>query len=87
MSMHNLALTCQSQGRWGEAEELQVEVLEMKKRVLRQGHPSTLESMYTPECAWKSQGRDVEVIRLMEQMERIQRERLGSDNPLVTDPS
>jgi len=34
MSMFNLALTYRNQGRWKEAEELQVLVMETMKRVL-----------------------------------------------------
>jgi Tetratricopeptide repeat len=38
-------LTYRNQGRWKEAEELQVQVMETRKMVLRQEYPSTLTSM------------------------------------------
>jgi len=44
-SMGNLASTYRNQGRWKEAEELDVQVMETRKRVLGEEHPSTLTSM------------------------------------------
>ena len=38
-SMANLALTCLDQGRWKQAEELDVRVMETRKRVLGEEHP------------------------------------------------
>ena len=43
--MGNLASTYWKQGRWKEAEQLQVQVSEMTKRVLGEEHPFTLTSM------------------------------------------
>ena len=43
--MANLASTYRNQGRWKEAEELEVQVMETRKRVLGEEHPSTLTSM------------------------------------------
>ncbi|OCK72871.1 hypothetical protein K432DRAFT_38395 [Lepidopterella palustris CBS 459.81] len=43
--MANLASTYIDQGRWKEAEELDVQVMETRKRVLGEGHPDTLTSM------------------------------------------
>jgi Tetratricopeptide repeat len=43
-SMANLASKYRNQGRWKEAEELEVQVKETRKRVLGQEHPSTLTS-------------------------------------------
>jgi len=44
-SMANLALTYRKQGRWKEAEELNMQVMETSIRVLGEEHPSTLTSM------------------------------------------
>ena len=44
-SMANLASTYWNQGRWNEAEELQMQELETCKRVLGSEHPSTLTSI------------------------------------------
>jgi hypothetical protein len=70
-----------NQGRWKEAEELNVQVMETRKRVLGQKHPSTLTSMANLAYTWKSQGRDKEAIDLMKEAERLQRDVLGSGHP------
>ena len=44
-SMANLASTYRNQGRWKEAEELEVQVMETSSRVLGAEHPDTLTSM------------------------------------------
>lgn len=53
-SMINLASTYWNQGRW-EAEELNVQVIETRKRVIGLEHPSMLTSMANLACMWKSQ--------------------------------
>jgi Tetratricopeptide repeat len=44
-SMANLAETYRQKGRWNEAEKLQVDVVELRKRLLGAEHPDTLLSM------------------------------------------
>ncbi|KAH8744696.1 hypothetical protein F5882DRAFT_313069, partial [Hyaloscypha sp. PMI_1271] len=44
-SMGNLASTYRNQGRWKEAEDLEVQVMETSLRVLGAEHPDTLTSM------------------------------------------
>jgi len=46
ISMANLASTYRNQGRWREAEELEVQVIETSLRVLGAEHPDTLTSIY-----------------------------------------
>src|SRR5438045_4448382 len=59
MSMANLASTYMNQGRWKEAEQLEVEVLEARKKVLGTEHQDTLLSMnnlastYSDQSRWK----------------------------------
>jgi hypothetical protein len=43
--MANLASTYRDQGRWDEAEKLEVQVIETSKTKLGVDHPSTLTSM------------------------------------------
>ena len=43
--MASLAATYQNQGRWNEAENLAVQVMEARKRVLGAEHPDILTSM------------------------------------------
>lgn len=45
-SMNNLGSIYSYQGRWTEAEKLQVQVLKTRKRVLRVEHSHTLTSMH-----------------------------------------
>jgi hypothetical protein len=52
--MGNLASTYMDQGRWKEAEELEVQVIKTRKRVLGEEHPSTLTSMAN--LAWTLRG-------------------------------
>ena len=56
-SMANLASTFWNQGRWKEAEELDVQVMETRKRVLGLEHPSTLTSMANLASTFWNQGR------------------------------
>jgi Tetratricopeptide repeat len=44
-SMNNLAATYGNQGRWPEAEKLNVQVMEARKTVLGPEHSDTLTSM------------------------------------------
>jgi hypothetical protein len=55
--MANLALTYQIQGRWKEAEELFMQVMETFKRVLGAEHPDTLTSMNHLAYTWREQER------------------------------
>ncbi len=64
-STANLASTYWNQGRWKEAEELQVQVMETRKRVLGEEHPYTLTSIHNLAYIWKSQRRNEETISLI----------------------
>ncbi|KZL79726.1 tpr domain protein, partial [Colletotrichum incanum] len=54
--MANLASTYWNQGRWKEAEELEVRVMEMRKRVLGDEHPDTLTSIANLASTYRDQG-------------------------------
>jgi len=69
------------QGRWKEAEELDVQVMETKTRVLGAEHPDTLTSMNNLAFTWKGQGRVAEDIKLMEKCVQLQALVLGADHP------
>ena len=56
-SMGNLELIYGNQGRWKEAEELEVQVMETRKRVLGAAHPDTLTSMKNLASTFCHQGR------------------------------
>ncbi|KAF2268799.1 hypothetical protein CC78DRAFT_454713, partial [Lojkania enalia] len=55
--MANLASTYRNQGQWKEAEELEVQVMETRKRVLKDEHPHTLTSMANLASTYRNQGR------------------------------
>jgi hypothetical protein len=57
VSIDNLGSTYRNQGRWKEAEDLFVQVMETRKRVLRQEHPSTLTSIANLASIFSNQGR------------------------------
>ncbi|KAJ6050131.1 hypothetical protein N7444_006847 [Penicillium canescens] len=56
-SMGNLVNTYTNQGRWKEAEELQVQVMEARKQVLGPEHPDVLTSMNNLADIYANQGR------------------------------
>jgi hypothetical protein len=56
-SINNLALTYGNQGRWEEAEELDVEVMETRKKKLGADHLDTLTGMNNLALIYWSQDR------------------------------
>ena len=79
--MGNLASTYQNQGRWKEAEELEVQVMETCVRVLGQEHPNTLTSIYNLALTYKSQGRLLSAILLLKKATNTQARIIGSQHP------
>lgn len=59
-SMANLASTYCNQGRWKEAEELELVVMETRKKVLGEQHPNTLTSVRNLAITLQSQKRFLE---------------------------
>ena len=80
-SMANLAATYRNQGRWKEAEELNVGVVETTKRVLGEEHPDTLTSMANLASTYRNQERWKEAeelnVGVMETRKRV----LGEEHP------
>jgi hypothetical protein len=66
-----------SDGRYNEAEELFVQVMETRKRVLGAEHPDTLTSMANLAFTWKSQDRNDKAISLLRECLRLQERLLG----------
>jgi len=58
-SMGNLASTYRNQGRWNEAEKLEVQVMETSKTKLWADHPDTLTSKSNLASTWKRQDKAV----------------------------
>ena len=69
------------EGRWKEAEELFVQAMETRKRVLGQEHPDILTSMANLAFTWKSQGRNLEAILLLKECFQLQTHKLGPQHP------
>jgi hypothetical protein len=82
--MANLASTYRNQGRWKEAEELEVQVMETKKRVLGEENPDTLTSMNNLAFTLKGRGQNAEAIKLMEKCVQLRMLVLGADHPHST---
>jgi hypothetical protein len=70
-SMASLAVTYWNQGRWNEAEKLEVQVTEATKRVLGKEHPDTLTSMGNLASTYRNQGRSKEAEELDLQLKRL----------------
>ena len=60
-AMANLAATYRNQGRWKEAEELEVKVMEARTRVLGDEHPDTLTAMANLGSTYLDQGQLEEI--------------------------
>lgn len=80
-SMGNLAATYRGQGRLDETEELELQVLETRKKVLGEEHPDTLTSMNNLAMTFSDQGRWKEAKELLVQMMETRRRVLGEDRP------
>ncbi len=68
LAMANLASTYWDQGRWKDAEELQLQVLTSQKRVLGEEHPDTLSAMGNLASTYWNQGRQKEAEELQLQV-------------------
>jgi tetratricopeptide (TPR) repeat protein len=75
------AMTLYSDGRYSEAEELQVQVIEIRKRVLGEEHPATLTSMHNLALTYGDQGRWKEAEELQVQVIEIKKRVLGEEHP------
>ena len=80
-SMANLAATYWKQGRWKEAEDLQVQVMQTSLRRIGQEHPSTLSSMANLAATYRKQGQWKEAekldVQVMQTRKRKEEETLG----------
>ena len=76
-----LASLMESQGRWEEAEELEVQMLKMIKSVLGTKHRETLISMHNLALTYRDQKRWKEAKELETQVLKIRRRVLGNEHP------
>ena len=83
----NFSLVLYEGGHWRGAEEIFVQVMETRKRVLGVEHPDTLVSMNNLAYTWKGQGRCAEALKLMEECVRLRTRILGVDHPYTLSSS
>jgi tetratricopeptide (TPR) repeat protein len=74
------ATTLLSDGRYKEAEDLFVEVMETSKRVLTDEHPDTLNSMHNLAFTLQSQSRHEEALALIERCFQLREQVLGEQH-------
>ena len=71
------------EGRWKEAEELFVQVMETSLRVLGEEHPSTLTSMANLAHSYKAQNRTHKAIELMKEVIELRSKVIGANHPHI----
>jgi tetratricopeptide (TPR) repeat protein len=69
------------QGRYDEAERLQLEVLKLYKEVLGEKHPNTIQAMSSLASTWWQQGRSDEAEQLELKVLKLRKEVLGIKHP------
>jgi tetratricopeptide (TPR) repeat protein len=78
---HTISTVLFYEGRWKEAEELNVQVMETRKRVLGEEHPDTLRSMGNLASTYQNQGRWKEAEELEVQVMETTKRVLGEEHP------
>ncbi|UKZ53353.1 hypothetical protein TrVGV298_007145 [Trichoderma virens] len=86
---HDSTLTCMSllastyrrQGRFDEAEKLEVQLVETSKTKLGADHPDTLTSIHNLASTYRRQGRWDEAEKLGVQLVEVSKTKLGADHP------
>ncbi|KAJ5320611.1 hypothetical protein PENANT_c033G05358 [Penicillium antarcticum] len=76
-----LAVAYRLEGRWHEAEQLEVQVIETRKTKLGADHPSTLTSIANLAFTLWNQGRWEEAEQLEMQVIETRKTKLGADHP------
>ncbi|KAE8361552.1 purine and uridine phosphorylase [Aspergillus caelatus] len=77
----NIGNCLYSDGRWEEAEELDLQALELRKQVLGPEHPDTLTSMANLASTYQNQGRWKEAEELDVQVIELRKQVLGPEHP------
>uniref|UniRef100_A0A8H7NHI4 NB-ARC domain-containing protein n=1 Tax=Bionectria ochroleuca TaxID=29856 RepID=A0A8H7NHI4_BIOOC len=81
LSMADLATTYYAQGRYNDAEEISVKVLELRREELGEKHPDTISSMADLATTYHVQGRYEEAEKLKDEALELRREVLGEKHP------
>ena len=78
---HNYALVFREAGQWNQAEELRVQVMETRKRVLGEEHIDTLASMNDLASIYLGQGQWKKAEELLMQVIETSKRVLGQEHP------
>ncbi|TGO25601.1 hypothetical protein BPAE_0076g00020 [Botrytis paeoniae] len=70
-----------NKGQWNTAEQLEVQVMETRKKKFGVDHPDTLTSMANLAYTWKGQDRHKEALKLLEECVVLQSRSLGINHP------
>ncbi|KAI7761732.1 hypothetical protein LZL87_013582 [Fusarium oxysporum] len=79
--MANLAETYHAQGQYEEDEEISVKVLELRREVLGEKHPDTIDSMAGLAATYHSQGRYDKALQFHQTALDLRRNILGEKHP------
>ena len=79
--MENLAVTYSHQGKWKVAEQLQVQALDMRKRLFGAEHPDTIRSMGNLAVTCSHQGKWKVAEQLQVQVLDMRKKLLGAEHP------
>jgi hypothetical protein len=79
--MGHLANTYSNQGSWNEAEQLQLQVMDMRNKLFGPEHPDTLLSMESLAKTYFNQGRWNEAEQLQLQVMDMRTKLLGPEHP------
>ena len=77
----NFALVLQENGDFNSAEQLEVQVMDMRKKILGADHPDTLRSIANLASTYRNQGRWNEAEQLDIQVMDMRKKLLGADHP------
>jgi hypothetical protein len=86
-SISMLATAYWLDGRWEEAEQLEMQVMETRKTKLGEDHPDRLSSMANLAFTCKSSGHNAQAIDLLRNCLAKQRQKLGLDHTLTLSTS
>jgi tetratricopeptide (TPR) repeat protein len=81
IQMSRFALVFYENGYWNEAEKLQVDVMELRKRLLGAEHPDTWTSMVNLADTYRQQGRWNEAEKLQVDVVDLRKRLLGAEHP------
>ena len=77
----NFAVVMKENGNWNNAEQLEVQVMGMRQKLLGAEHPDTLRSMGNIAVTYRNQGKWIEAEQLQLQVMDMMKELLGAEHP------